>query len=493
MEEVKEFYHLLKKVTADPGSRAGELINWLNERILWVGGALLGILLLVAFYEQISIIYLRFRAWRAGRSTRASNLSDVEIDALCRKLTPLPLRLSFAADRVKRIVGLRMTAANASEQLGQIDADAVETRMTVPRFLSRIPILLGLTGTLMGLTVAIEEIRPLIEEIENFKDLPSLLASMVQTLSGMKTAFSTSVLGLVTSLVLTAAATIVGAFYAATLVQLDRLTNQHLIPLFAVHDWKAVTEGFSNALDNSSSVLSQTAVSMNQWTERLTDAIEKTKEAEDNLSGSITVFTKGMIPIRDGLVGEVKQFRTALQELTRATLEVKDNLGRLQTKEDGGLDRKEFSEILSNISATLETVISDVGRIAQGSPEIYAETLSSVRDNTKADLVNLLDHIKAGFDGGIESFRKDNQQVVDALIENKEGFASSTSKYTDATMKAIGRMEAISTVLEKLPPGGAAPYMPPIHHPDPLMDDGIHAGNGSGRRGVLRWFRGGER
>lgn len=90
----------------------------------------------------------------------------------------------------------------AQQHMADIIAGQESTRTSFSRHIQGALVGIGLIGTILGLSMAITEIRPMIGKFDDVEELSKISATIGETLSGMSTAFTTTLAGLLGSLVL---------------------------------------------------------------------------------------------------------------------------------------------------------------------------------------------------------------------------------------------------------------------------------------------------
>jgi hypothetical protein len=455
-------------ILADPGSLIGRLIN--------------GLILAIVVATLARLVYMRFRLFRERRSIEkvakvAESISpiqagqqqgsgekesngvgdaareDAALEIIADKLCEAVSDKSMIARRVNALVRIRYVSGAAVEALSAGDADEAQVSLAMPRFAASAPILLGLMGTLWGLSQAITEIQPLVSQIKDFRELPELLNAMVLTLSGMKTAFATSIAGLLAALVLSFSVTRVTRVYEVVLTRLDRVTALDLMPLLSVPEHNRALAAFSSSVSESAQRLEGSSVSLQTLTASLVDAATSTSVGMTSMLQFAQAFQGGTEKLNDFQTHFQERQAARDQELSETVDSAKtlfaDNLqfwreARAEQQQDRAKmssvvdkmeevnaattslvserqaqeqkDRDAFQLTLTEVANSVAAALAQFREMADEKPEAFAEALRVARDDSKTTLVDFFDHVEDAFVGKIEQI----SQASDRLLQQQQ-------------------------------------------------------------------------
>jgi len=110
--------------------------------------------------------------------------------------------------------------------------DIFSLRSSIPKFISSILIMLGLVGTVLGLVISVKEIQPMIWGLENISDFSTVTNMMFSTLSGMETAFSTTIAGLIGTILLSFFIFCLNKYLNHFITEFESFCIEKLSPLF---------------------------------------------------------------------------------------------------------------------------------------------------------------------------------------------------------------------------------------------------------------------
>jgi len=328
-----------------------------------LNGLILGVLLLGIIYIFRTVTVLaREVAWlehfRAGQPP-ISNIPEP------RMLAPMASMLGDRSDRFS------LSAISMRSLLDGIAARLDESR-DISRYMIGLLIFLGLLGTFWGLLQTIEAVSGVISELTvGSKDLgpvfDDLKSGLQAPLSGMGTAFSSSLFGLAGSLVL--------GFLE---LQAGQAQNRFYNDL---EDWlsgqtRLGTGALSAESDQSvpayvQALLEQTADSL----ENLQRTMQRGEESRIGANVSII----DLVGRLDTLTEQMKTEQDLMVKLAETQLEVKPILIRI----DEGLNKRELETADSRLQSHIRNIDLQVSRLledsAQGRDELIQELRTEIR------------------------------------------------------------------------------------------------------------------
>lgn len=133
--------------------------------------------------------------------------------------------------------------------------EAASKGLTAPSFTAGIAMMLGILGTFLGLSMMVQQIQFSLPSDSGGVTLESwtdAFANISTVLAGIKTAFSTSLVGMVSAIWLSLLAARLSRVQAALLEQLERFTTEDLLPATApTAEDESLLERISLQLENS--------------------------------------------------------------------------------------------------------------------------------------------------------------------------------------------------------------------------------------------------
>ena len=328
-----------------------------------LNGLILGVLVLGIMYIFRTVTVLaREVAWlehfRAGQPP-ISNIPEP------RMLAPMASMLGDRSDRFS------LSAISMRSLLDGIGARLDESR-DISRYMIGLLIYLGLLGTFWGLLQTIEAVSGVISELTvGSKDLgpvfDDLKSGLQAPLSGMGTAFSSSLFGLAGSLVL--------GFLE---LQAGQAQNRFYNDL---EDWlsgqtRLGTGALSAEADQSvpayvQALLEQTADSL----ENLQRTLQRGEESRIGANTGIMDLVSRL----DTLTEQMKTEQDLMVKLAETQLEIKPILLRI----DDGLNKREFETADSRLQSHIRNIDIQLSRLledsAQGRTELMQELRTEIR------------------------------------------------------------------------------------------------------------------
>ena len=328
-----------------------------------LNGLILGVLFLGIIYIFRTVTVLaREVAWlehfRAGQPP-ISNIPEP------RMLAPMASMLGDRSDRFS------LSAISMRSLLDGIGARLDESR-DISRYMIGLLIFLGLLGTFWGLLQTIEAVSGVISELTvGSKDLgpvfDDLKSGLQAPLSGMGTAFSSSLFGLAGSLVL--------GFLE---LQAGQAQNRFYNDL---EDWlSGQTRLGTGALsaESDQSVPAYVQALLEQTADSLENLQRTLQRGEESRIGANTGIMD-LVSRLDTLTEQMKTEQDLMVKLAETQLEIKPILLRI----DDGLNKREFETADSRLQSHIRNIDIQLSRLledsAQGRTELMQELRTEIR------------------------------------------------------------------------------------------------------------------
>ena len=328
-----------------------------------LNGLILGVLVLGIIYIFRTVTVLaREVAWlehfRAGQPP-ISNIPEP------RMLAPMASMLGDRSDRFS------LSAISMRSLLDGIGARLDESR-DISRYMIGLLIFLGLLGTFWGLLQTIEAVSGVISELTvGSKDLgpvfDDLKSGLQAPLSGMGTAFSSSLFGLAGSLVL--------GFLE---LQAGQAQNRFYNDL---EDWlSGQTRLGTGALsaESDQSVPAYVQALLEQTADSLENLQRTLQRGEESRIGANTGIMD-LVSRLDTLTEQMKTEQDLMVKLAETQLEIKPILLRI----DDGLNKREFETADSRLQSHIRNIDIQLSRLledsAQGRTELMQELRTEIR------------------------------------------------------------------------------------------------------------------
>ncbi len=255
---------------------------------------------------------------------------------------------SVAYRRIEHIYQIKSIGGEVNQDaLSDVLVGKLSTMAGFSRHLLGILIILGLIGTLAGLLIAVTDIQPLIKP-ENITKLDQISQAIGQTLSGMRTAFSTTLTGLIATLILGATFFLLDRQQTHFLIAIEEFTTNALLPVFS-------PTGINIIIDASKS-LEKSSAAMELASRKLTDASWETQiDQAVIISESFAKATSSLTERLDKL-GELQyNIEQILNEFSAESQEARkhyaDSIQELGKTINAGNEKlaEQFAEILERV------------------------------------------------------------------------------------------------------------------------------------------------
>jgi hypothetical protein len=238
----------------------------------------------------------------AAAFARHSEMSDAELEKV---VNDAPHGL--VRDRsVRSIKVLNQSGGNASDALSLLsdaDAEAMESRGALVRYVLGVMVFLGLIGTFWGVLITVSGVQNVLQALDPSRVddtvafITQLKSSVGGMLGGLSTAFSTSLFGLGGSVILGFVEVQTRQARSSLLSELDRFVVSFLMPVAARQEQAVVSEGKisrSVELKDGDLYLRASQQALGENLRRLTEVIALQATTDEKITDSI-VEIKGML------------------------------------------------------------------------------------------------------------------------------------------------------------------------------------------------------
>jgi len=257
---------------------------------------------------------------------------------------PAPLPTTLIGKRLHSLWQLRNNGRGGYEALGAIEETRQLLHSDMPRYLTSILVLMGLAGTILGLRGIIDHLNGALAEAATGP------AALLQALEPMRSAFSCSLLGIATSVILAWALTFTERSQGELLVSLEETVTLQLMPLILpaseevqLHRMTGVLESsqqfltdFGRTIEESRAFFAETlgtavrsaAQELQGRLSEATSALQKSLDEMRGTAATLSESTQNVVQYRAELEAERRQLEDYLREsakqlasLSRAVLD----------------------------------------------------------------------------------------------------------------------------------------------------------------------------
>ncbi|MEM1368919.1 MAG: MotA/TolQ/ExbB proton channel family protein [Cyanobacteria bacterium P01_H01_bin.15] len=349
---------------------------------------------------------------RESRALRKSWIPEqmVLADSSWNQITALQQTLanerSIIATRCNRVLnayrlsGDRKTAAEVALDDSAFYSSASESSYSLPRILVWAIPLLGFIGTVIGISQAVTGFSGFLEEAGQIDQIKEGIGVVT---GGLATAFDTTLLALLLSVVVMIPLVLVERYEAQVLLRIDIYINDRLLPRLKVARPEVVSDGAKP--------------------EVLQAVLEETLEARlpkpDELQTLINATLDDRLPNREALVEPAQLYaKEAAQLFTSSFI---TEIQRLQSSGEA-----------------LITRIEQVSENAQRDREQFLETLAQQQQNTASlsqEVSQIVAEVKAGYQAIAMDFASQSERISDQLNQAADTLAQRVSGLEKATSR----------------------------------------------------------
>jgi len=226
-------------------------------------------------------------ASRRLRRLGADEQLPASLDDALRRLGLRSLgRWTLIGQRVRNLFALRGNNAVSMSVVKEITGERVSLHAGFSRFVAGTLTVIGLIGTVLGLTTAMEKLPQLAEVVRETNRLGPFISHLVSVLGGMKTAFSCTLAGLSTSIVLSVLNFFVQRLEAALYVRLETFSNYRLVPSIVKLSMDQATEEFVHQLDGAATRVNEILDRVDIAGQRYADGVDAVNQAAQSINSA---------------------------------------------------------------------------------------------------------------------------------------------------------------------------------------------------------------
>lgn len=377
------------------------------------------------------------------------------------------------------------------------------------RHFTSILVLIGLFGTVLGLSRTIIEIQPLIADIEHLDD-PTRIGSIIGgTLSGMKTAFSTTLMGLLGSLILGLFGFWVNRVGAKFSIELEEFTTTILLPIFNPSPFdqlRQTTEHLTGSANAMESAMDESMRAMQQAARQLADSpwevplaqqylltekfrdfsvdfkksLGRISEFQHIIDSALGSFQTAITQLSNKQDQLMEILQSSLPSLKQESGNISEMISRYQNSQSDFITdlhnafkttQAHFLDQLTNRLQESDSIISElIKQQQQGSEHLrdFVDTIYKKSSASNKQLSDTLNQSMKDMQFMISQFQENNNSMIEELVRQQQGsedlrktLSASNKRLSDAfnqSMKEIQSMvfqfidqqQEISVTLEKL-------------------------------------------
>jgi|GEM_PF-2011718 len=251
-------------------------------------------------------------------------------------------------------------------------------RTGLSRYFAGIFILLGLIGTVFGLSQSIINIQPILSQLKDVSDLANISVAIASTLSGMKTAFSSTIAGLLATVILTFLNFLYSRYSASFLNRFESFTTLYLVPFFLIPNMGEASIRFADSvvktaetLNNSTNPLLEVSGQLQGTVDRMNEfskEFEAVAQRYDEMVQKLSETQQTMVDLQQQINN---RFSETVSQSEQILSKFQQDTGTLVTQSAAAAQ-----QVAENITETIRTSLSDfVGK--------QVDTIQSIADGIK--------------------------------------------------------------------------------------------------------------
>ena len=327
--------------------------------------------------------------------------------------------------RIRDLVQIKQKGGQIdNDALADIHAGEASRKAGLSNYILGILIILGLIGTLRGLITAIIEVQPLLRDIQDLDQLPTISDALRLTLSGMSTAFVTTLAGLVTSIALGLLGWLFNLANSAFLTKFERYVSTEILPYFTQAPESAIDSNIKQLTDSTNTLkfaTKENARIMNDAIHRLTDT---------SWGGFL-----------DQLYGMSMNFGETSKDLLESLRKIKEHQAIIENTVADFKDTTatSVSQIAGVVDSFEKLITTSMSKISE-----YQSSVESYKDLIGQSMGHVADYqeaLRKGLENSVESFR---ELIAESMVQ--------VSGYQEALQEglenAVPKMRAESEVFK---------------------------------------------
>lgn len=352
------------------------------------------------------------------------------------------LKQTVARFEHNAIVRERVESLETLERVGdEIDHEALaavansrlENSIRLASWSSYGVVLLGFAGTLVGLTRSVEGASESLRELGEAATIDQATRPLMETLGGIHVAFSTTLAGVLSALILGAVLAVVQQRQTNFLINLEQLTQDWLIPRYRT--------SAGVALVNAAQKLTELERHLDQSLRKI---IEELETRGGILVSTIEERFKGLVDdFREGSTAHLDHIQSLHERISQHLGEDPDNVPSLS--ESLGILYQASSIIRDDIHEYRGAFI-DFGEAMKATSDRYGRLFNDSIQNQARSLETKLDRIESIFSSENQS-TKESLERLEAIVQRIEAQEIAGSQVVD---NLIGAAQDLRTAVDRM-------------------------------------------
>ena len=414
------------------------------------------IILWIKIFFGVGVINYLFHAlrtwgWEKFNLNRVQNyirtdqgLGDISPELLGRLRKAKVSRFSVIYKRIHDLVQIKQKSGQITQDaLADIHAGEASRKAGLSNYILGILIILGLIGTLRGLITAIVEVQPLLQDLQDIDQFPRISEALRETLTGMNTAFVTTLAGLGASFGLGFFGWLFNLLNSAFLTHFERFVSTEIIPHFTQTPEASIAsavEQLTKCTDTLELATRENVQAMHQAIQLLTDTswgghLEQQYILADNFGRTAESLLKSLSGINE------YQFliTSAVGKFEDLTTQSMSQIGKYQEELRQGLE--DSVPKLEEESKALKTTIAE-----------YRASQAAFIDDLASELKSQLQPITENQQETVHILSETAESLLSGLMKINEyqtHITSAIGGFNDLTTQSMSRIAEYQEVLRQ--------------------------------------------
>ena len=410
------------------GSYLGQLVIAVILALFAIAVVLLvlNIRRIILEHKAVKVAITNFQETDSDKLTASELVKKIKID----------LPESTVKQRIDLLYRVRQIHSLTIDLLDRLDYLEESKNYRFIRFTANTLIILGLIGTVFGLAISVGEILPAIDNAKSIGNVTKLAEAMANTMSGLQTAFNTTLVALACTFLLGLFTSFVQRRESKYVHDLEEFTTFELLPALLISSDMEANSAYIDAINSSAK------------------DIEKAANALQDAQSGIGEVVSGLIDstkINENRIVDFFNFAQTFKESVGHLMAYKDEIRAVYDEINAVLSGIKNNQITDQVISTL--VDKSIARAV----EVTNEAADNMRQHFLTDVKNtekvqqqFLEAIN-GTKDAVLSFATDNADAVksslDTALEDQNKKLEALLKHYEDGLERIAKREDVSRMI----------------------------------------------
>ena len=294
---------------------------------------------------------------------------------------------SIVSKRIRLLYKIRQIHSVSTELLTRQDRLEERSRYRFVRFVTNVLLVLGLLGTVFGLTIAVKNILPAIDVARTTADVTVLIDALMNTMTGLQTAFYTTLAALGLTFLLASIVYLGQKFESAFRRGLEVFITYDLIPEILISSEVEATTLYIEAVERSAKDIAHAAdtlESSRDGIKKIVDGLVRATERSEtriedfyNFARTFETSVSSLMGYNDDIKKLYADIQGVLQEIQQS--QVTSKIIEEVVEKSVAHAMKEAQEGAKNIRNSFKDYIAEVMQAQNKYSEAVEETAEAIR------------------------------------------------------------------------------------------------------------------